>query len=622
MKIIRTLILVAVLGFAAAPVWAVPKAPLSAEARVRLAAFARKALSGEVKLVVHRRADGALMTIHPSELKGMPKELLSTKEEQVFITVFRDRAPNVRLGSQSPGLLMAVVSAMTKARTLPSFDFHDFGDPASVGLLIERASDSYTVPPARWFTDLPFMKIGIHGLTITHEKRKGTLPPSASLLDGFTSPDSFINELCARLKLHPKRVPVSIPGAIVWDKTKTRVELVTFETLLSRGPSEPVVPLYRVNDLNAPPWTDKLVAARRLGSILVRHQDPRGRYFSKYDGQKGRYLRSQYSMIDHCYAIVALGDLAAETIDKRYVESARRAVDFLMKRIERRKEDRIGNDKANDFAFVLFDKKAKLGSAAMAVVALDRFATLTKSAEHDDDMRRLGRLILAMQYNDGSFRHYYRYDKKVPLPYRMTSATCPGQAAWALAVLARRFKQQSWRRSVDKAIEYLVTSREKDMKWTVPPADIWLAAAMGELPTSARKKSYLEYARRMADDTLKRQKLKDISPDMIGSFEGDVSGSCRGAAARVRLIAQVQEISPGSDEKRKASLAAMRRAAFYLRLNQLRPNNAFYVAKPHAVYGMIRVNPFRNTVRLDTTCHALEALLRLRRAEKAAAEKR
>jgi len=611
LKRIRMAVLLTVLVLLTGVVTAAPLAPLSRKDREELVDFARKALSGKVQTVMRTAAGGVeTLAVAPIELKQLPLALRVTNPEQVFVTIFRDRAPSVRLGSRGAGLAEATLHAMTKARTLPSFEFYNYGEARNVTVLFERVIERRTVPADRWFADLPFMELGVHGMALTHEKRRAALPPSVVFVNGLDTRDEFIHRVCSSIQCYPRQPRVHTPDTLLWDKKLTKVELLNFETFLSRGPTYPTVGLYRVNDLAAQPWKEGLSVARWMGNVLVRQQRPSGMFFSRYDAGEGRYAETGYDIVDHCYAILTLCDLAAATQQKHFLVAAGRGVAYL------KKQFRMETPKDKEpFVYVVFDRKAPLGAAAMAIVALDRYANVTGAVFHDLDMKLLGRFLLRQQYDDGSFLHYYRYDRNVPYHYRI-STSYPGQAAWALAVLERRFGDEAWRKAGRRAMDYLVTRREEEMHWTRPPADIWLAAALHESNTLSADKAQLDYARRMARHVVEYQKRKDVSPDMIGSFTDDEEGSTRAAASRVRLLGEVATFTTEPAKTHQAVLETCRSAMGFVRLNELSANNTFFQAMPERAYGMVRKSSFDNEVRLDTTCHVIQALLWLERLEK------
>ncbi|HUV38854.1 MAG TPA: hypothetical protein VMY39_04540 [Planctomycetota bacterium] len=588
-------------------------APLTGEERVALVGFARQVLAGSVRAVEVATPTGRVMTPAPEALRDVPPALRRRHNEEVFVRIFRDRAPTIRFGSRRDSLAEAVFAAMIKARTLPSYEFYDFGDVENVGLVFERVVDRHPVAPNQWFAQLPFIELGVHGVSLEHGERRGVLPPGEALMDELTTRDEFIGTLCTELSLYPKWPRIRTPETLLWDRDKTRVEILSFETFLSRGAAYPVVELYRMNDLNVRPWKDRLSAAALMGDRLISQQADDGQFFSRYDAREGLYHYENYSIIDHGYAIITLCDLYAATREQRYLDGAGKAVLYLKKQF--RSETRGGQP----YVYVVHDGEAKLGAAALAVVALDRYAGLTGAVFHDVDMQLLGRFLVRQQYDDGSFRHYYRYDAKVSYQYRV-SPSFPGQAAWALAVLERRTRskedRETWRKSGRLAVDYLITKREKEMKWTEPPADVWLTAALHEMGTLFPEKPWLDYAKRMSNHALAQQLVTDCPPDVVGSFRGEREGSVRGAAVRVRLLGEIAEFTMHDDRERQKTLEVCRRAMQFIRFNQLRPNNAFYLPEPQRVYGMVRTTPFYNDVRLDTTCHVIEAILWLDRREK------
>ena len=611
---IRAGIVGTALAFAAGILSGEESRPLPADAREELAAFARRALSGEVQSVT------------PAMLMKSHEALRQVNPEHLQLTIFRDRAPSIRLASPRNGIVEATLAAMLKARTLPSFEFYSYGDARNVAMLFERVLERHTVPSNRWFAELPFLNLGVHGVAITHEgtpgleaTRSGLLPPSEVFTKGLEDRDAFIGRLSSSLKLYPKPPRVQPRDSLIWDKLKTKVELVSFETFVSRGPAYRTVELYRMNDLNVPPWKDVMPVAVWMGEFLVKHQTRDGRFFHLYDARRGTWDYAYYDIVDHCYAVITLLDLSAATGDKRFLDAATRAIGFLKKQFRVEKPPKGGTPSSGSgtppFVYVVFDEKAKLGAAGLAVVALDRYASLTGGVFQDEDMRLLGRFILHQQYDDGSFSHYYRYDRNVPYEDRVTNSF-PGQALWGLAVLERRTGDETWRKAARKAAERLITRREQEMHWSEPPADGWLAAALHVLDTPFAETSHLDYARRMADVVVKQQKVTNVGPDMVGSFEGDPEGSVEGTAIRTRLLGEVLSFTVNPAEKSDAYLRAMRRAVAFIRLNELRPNNAFYLSDPEQVYGMVRASSFENDVRLSTTCQVIQALLWLDRVEK------
>lgn len=622
MKLARRILSPLVLLCAAAALNAAPMPALPPEAREELVAFARKVLSGEVT------------EVSPAEMLKMHASLRTPAPEQLFVTIFRDRAPGIRFTAQKPGLVEATFAAMGKARTLPSFEFYHYDDAKNVTLLFERVVERRTIAPERWRADLAFLDLGVDGLALRHEAytitdpkaldpakktlvfpaREGALPPGEVFVSGFSTRDDFINRLSVQLKTYYRLPRITSVDMAVWDKTQTRVERLGFETFVSRGAGYPVVGLYRMNDLAVAPWKDRRAAARQIADALVRRQLADGRFFSRYEARYGRFVYArQADAVDDAVACLTLCDLAAvsDAPDReRYLAAAAKGIAGI-KTLFRSQKTPAGDP----FLFIVQDQEAPLGSAATAVLALDRYASLTGSVFHDGDMKLLGKFLLTQQDDDGSFRHYFRWDAKAPYRYRLTHSF-PGQAVWALAVLDKRFGGKDWSRAARRGADYLVTKREEEMHWPEAPSDPWLAAALHELSTPvADVPCYVVYARRMAEGALKRQKIAG-APDLIGSFTGESEeGSTAAAALSVRLMGEAAAFTSPPADAQTALVGGMRLSEQFLRLNEIRPNNAFFLPSPERAYGLVRNGTFDSDVRLDATCYVIEALLWLDRVE-------
>jgi hypothetical protein len=415
--------------------------------------------------------------------------------------------------------------------------------------------------------------------------------------------DLFIQRLCSLIHVYPVKQPVMPAEWRLWDKTKTSIKVLSFETFLSRPRQVGAVELYRMNDLNAAPWKDETAVARRLGEAIVRQQHADGRFAFAFSGRALREDTLTYNVATHGYAVTVLLELAQRTGDKSFVAAAGKGVDWAAAQL--RKETPA---KQPPMMYVVYEEKARLGDSAMTAVALAKYGEATRSKQHDATLRLIGNFLVAQQYDDGSFLHYYRYDNKVPYTYHV-SGTFPGQATWALACLHQHFKEESWLTAARKSADWLVKDREKVMKWTEPPADLWLAAAIREVGALRDEPAYVDYVRRMADASVRQQKVKDAPPDMIGSFEGEGEGSVLGTAGRAGLLGRAWAIEKPKSERAAAYADALVRALAFIRLNEIRPSNAFFLSEPEKLYGMVRANSFRNDLRLDATCHVIEALL-------------
>src|SRR5205085_2589417 len=141
-------------------------------------------------------------------------------------------------------------------------------------------------------------------------------------------------------------------------------------------------------------------AARAGGDYLLHAQKGDGSFHYKYDAFTESLGQSDYNIVRHAGAAMALLQLYEAAREARYLEGARRAIAFLKRRFR--------PARGADAVYVLDDDgKAKLGASGLALVALTLEARLDAASADRAGARRLANLILHMQRRDGSFASYY-----------------------------------------------------------------------------------------------------------------------------------------------------------------------------------------------------------------------
>lgn len=141
---------------------------------------------------------------------------------------------------------------------------------------------------------------------------------------------------------------------------------------------------------------------------------------------------------------------------------------------------------------------AKLGASALMAAALAQRRLATGDTQYDDLMRELGRFLLALQRGDGGFNTAWFLSADAP-EYRTSSRYYPGEASWALALLARVFPGEDWGAPAARGLRFLATERDELEGVDFPPlADQWAAYTLAELPGTALRDQEIDYARRLA----------------------------------------------------------------------------------------------------------------------------
>ena len=115
----------------------------------------------------------------------------------------------------------------------------------------------------------------------------------------------------------------------------------------------------------------------------------------------------------------------------------------------------------DDWAALADAESAPLGASALMLVALSERRLLTGDEQHDETMRELGRFLVAMQHDDGSFNAYW--DVETEQPDTVTeSAFFPGEANWALALLHEAMPDEGFDTAAWAALDDIVLRRDQE----------------------------------------------------------------------------------------------------------------------------------------------------------------
>jgi hypothetical protein len=120
--------------------------------------------------------------------------------------------------------------------------------------------------------------------------------------------------------------------------------------------------------------------------------------------------------------------------------------------------------------------ESKLGGTGLGLVALMSFERIQPGTTSLDDLRRLGRFLVYMQKEDGSF--YSKYSPRGGRDDSWTSLYYPGEAALGLMMLHEEDPSPVWIDAAAKTIGYLARSRAG--RETVE-ADHWALLATARL---------------------------------------------------------------------------------------------------------------------------------------------
>lgn len=376
---------------------------------------------------------------------------------------------------------------------------------------------------------------------------------------------------------------------------------------LAEGDGGRAIELYRGNALVPEVSPEALLAAARAGGeYLLRHQRADGSFGYSYEPWDDDYARAD-NLLRQAGTCYALFELYAATGDRRFLEAGERGVGWL-RTFQRgpRPEDAA---RGADFdAVVSPGEEAKLGGAALLMLAMLERIEATGDRSTLPEVRRLGRFLLFQQDGDGHFRSKYFYGKPDPVPFE--SVYYPGEAILALTRLHALDGNGPWLAAARKAADWLILVRDRGKAVAALPHDHWLLIGLNELHPPAPEAHYVEHARRVGEAILGAERRQSLHPDWIGSFY-DPPRSTPAATRSEGLVALHHLASRNGLDPAPYREALLRMAAFERRC-QITPESALYLLRPDRALGGFRRGLTDWEVRIDYVQHNLSAFLGLR----------
>ena len=260
--------------------------------------------------------------------------------------------------------------------------------------------------------------------------------------------------------------------------------------------------------------------------------------------------------------------------------------------------------------------QAKLGGTGLGLVALLSIEEIEPGFVSLDDLRSLGRFILYMQKEDGSF-----YSKYIPSEGgrwdRWQSLYYPGEAALGLLMLYQKDNSEIWLEAAVKALTYLAHSREGSSD---VPADHWallateqLLSLPGQEQLPVSEDLLVNHGIQICETILRSQIQSSEKPEYRGGFS--VNGKTTPTATRLEGLQAALSFIPADRAIRPRIEAAVPKGLSFLLAAQVQ-DEAFAGAFPRAVAFLdptasnaTQFNRRATEVRIDYVQHALSAIL-------------
>ena len=351
-------------------------------------------------------------------------------------------------------------------------------------------------------------------------------------------------------------------------------------------------------------------AARGAVAWIMRNQHSDGSYTYLYLPDTNT-VPDEYNIVRHAGVTLALYEAAGYYKDRQILSAADAGMDWLTGTLVQR----------HGWSAPVMGDEAILGTAGLMTVALAERRLVTGDEQYDDLMRSLGRFMLALQHDDGSFDVSWGLDGDMPLAG--TSRYYPGEALWALALLAKAFPNEGWDTAARLDLDYLVTKRDQADDISFPPLlDQWLAYGFAEMADWDLTDSQVEYAGRLA---ARFGLMARTEAQRQGSFYGRLfhGPEARGAGFGTWVEALGSMWRLAATDPRMADQAAKLKerlicSAGILAARQYDAEDASKTGSPGLAEGAWIQ---RGETRMDDQQHSLSALLYTLRAMQGSAER-
>lgn len=340
-----------------------------------------------------------------------------------------------------------------------------------------------------------------------------------------------------------------------------------------------------------------LAAARAGGDYLIRVQKPDGSFQYSYDALGDRFISRAYNILRHAGTAFSLFDLYKATRDARYLDAARRSVNYLKSRFRPSRE-------GNALYVLDNDGKAKLGANGLALLALTRQMELDPKSADTESAMKLANLILLMQRKDGSFESYYRV--RGDESQGSVSLYYPGEAILGLVQLFRFNGDKRLLDSARRGAEYLI---ESERRMSSLPPDAWSMQALEALFNIERAPKYAEHAIALAESMIAEQYTEQDSTVHAGGFRPGLPRSTPAASRAEGMVAAYRLARSTKDPRASKIAAALEASARFQLSQQFDKDNSYFLPDPDRAAGGFREGITSMRIRIDFVQHNISSLL-------------
>lgn len=560
----------------------------------------------------------------------------------IYITLFQEDLQPIRWGSNRKTLTAAINRDIEQIRQRNTYPQFDISNPEKCRIMLEYITEQIPAKlnEIKYGTFVPErFEPGVTGLKLVLDNTNYIYTPTDAWVNSQMDLKSALNTILR--KTYIKNITNKISERIdILRKTPHECFIIKSKTFITYN--DEVLPLYRGNILREYSTDEIKKQALSGADWIVKNQKENGQYLYYYDAKEDNYIDHEhpertednlyYNDLRHCGGIVTLIRAYQLTKDEKYLQSAKKGLDFI---VSITKEHDIDGETG---AYVFYNKKAKLGGTGMILIAMMKYREESGDKSYDEYIKKYTRHLLSRIYKTGEFLGYYihpKFQNGRPLinmsdeERRETfSFYYPGEALLGLALFTNYFKddEELCQKVLEKsklALDWIVDERPKiysDM-FTALPSDAWLMQAIEEWASNPefQKDNYINFVLNDAQTMMDKCYTKDDSPfiDYEGSYyynygdhfypDGSRSEGLIGAYYLAKKLNKTELADKILESCRKTAKSQM------VLFNDDKNNYAH--KNPSKSQGAIRFKATRQWIRVDSIQHVACFYFRLYFAE-------
>jgi hypothetical protein len=341
--------------------------------------------------------------------------------------------------------------------------------------------------------------------------------------------------------------------------------------------------------------------AERMATWMAKNLHADGRMTYLYWPSRNEEAPKRDNLIRQFMATVALGRIASRVSPAEAEAAWQRSRSNLQYNLEKyyRQED--------EFGFVEGRGSAKLGSAALAALAIVEHPQREQWREQEEGLRRT---VQSLWREDGSFRSFYK-----PATRNDNQNFYPGEALLLWATLYSQSKDEALLAQFMKSFQYYKAWHldESVANRRNPAFTPWHTQAYFMVWTQTKSDELRDFIFEMNDWLVPIQEWQGTRyRDTKGRFHdskrpfGPPHASSTGVYLEGLVDAYALAKSVGDEARMKRYATAMRRGLrSSMQLQFVDDVDMFYIGDRDAVFGGLRTTVYNNQIRCDNVQHTL-----------------